>query len=269
MAASGLNERMQATLGIGSWMVCSVGMMVFNKAAVEAFPCACTLCALQMIATVAVMVIFCWRSIHIGSVRDVLRWSIVVPFYTGMLLTSILALEEASMTFVTTFRALSPLLSLVLERFYPNPLPISMAVLVSIGMMVLGAGIYVWGMRAVAEQAEPDAGGEVHRQMMGILWVLLNSFFAVGDRVLQRLMLAQDQQPVDISKTGVTLLSNLEGLAPLLFVVFLSGELDRAPAAFRSLGAAGSVSPPAARWAADSAIAASGRRASSARRASW
>jgi len=33
---------------ISSWCVCSIGMMVFNKVAVQQFPAACLLVALQM-----------------------------------------------------------------------------------------------------------------------------------------------------------------------------------------------------------------------------
>merc|ERR1719189_332355 len=62
------------------------------------------------------MIIFCRQSLHVGSMRDLLRWCLVVPAYSGMLLTSILALKHAPMTLVVTFRALSPLLSLGIER---------------------------------------------------------------------------------------------------------------------------------------------------------
>jgi hypothetical protein len=73
------------------WVFCSVGMMVFNKLAIKALPLPCTLVALQMAFAALAMLVACWRSLHIGSARDVLRWSLVVPFFTGMLLTSILA----------------------------------------------------------------------------------------------------------------------------------------------------------------------------------
>jgi len=85
----------EATIAVGGWMVCSVGMMLFNKFAIKAFPVECTLVALQMGVTVLAMVLFCFRSIKIGSLYDVLRWTMVVPFFTGMLLSSILALKFA------------------------------------------------------------------------------------------------------------------------------------------------------------------------------
>merc|ERR1719436_1443943 len=106
------------------------------------------------------------------------------------------------MTLLIVIRAFSPIVSLVIERFYPDPLKINSAMIGSMVLMVFGATIYVHSM--------PE------KNYAGIVWAVLNIFFAVGDRLLQRLMLAKDQSPVDISKTGVTLLNNLEGMVPLL-----------------------------------------------------
>jgi len=69
--------------------------------------------------------------------------------------------------------------------------------------------------------------------------VFLNVLFGTGDRLLQRLMLAKDQSPVDISKSGTTLLNNLLGLAPLLLAAWLKGELSQAPAMLAHLDRAG------------------------------
>jgi len=212
-------------VAVGSWMVCSIGMMLFNKFAIKAFPVECTLVALQMFVSVLAMVCFCFRGIHIGSARDVLRWSMVAPFFTGMLLSSILALKFAPMSLVVVFRTLSPLLSLLIERMYPDPLRISAPMLGSIFTMVLGAGLYTTAL---------------HKSGLGgIGWVFLNIFFAVGDRLLQRLMLAKDQNPVDISKTGITLLNNLEGMVPLIVVMGIKSEFSEIPAAVGELSIMG------------------------------
>jgi hypothetical protein len=71
--------------------------------------------------------------------------------------------------------------------------------------------------------------------LAGIGWALANNVFAVVDRLLQRLMLADDQDPVDISKTGVTFLNNLVGVVPLLVVGWLLGEIWEVPEAVRAL----------------------------------
>merc|ERR1712050_268999 len=48
-------------------------------------------------------------------------------------------------------------------------------------------------------------------------------------------MLSKDQCPVDISKTGVTLLNNLLGMIPLLVVVLIKSEYSEIPTAVNSL----------------------------------
>lgn len=203
-------EKSEILMGVGSWMVCSVGMLLFNKLAVTAFPLACTLVAMQLAFTALAMITVCWSSIHIGSLHDLGRWCMVVPFFAGMLLTSMLALSSASMTTVVTFRAIAPLIALMIERFYPNPLKVTFGMISCIFIMIIGAVLY---------------GREMSSSEHGAIgWLLLNNFFAIGDRLLQRLMLGRDQQPVDISKTGVTFLNNSLAMIPLLFFAMYFGE---------------------------------------------
>jgi len=208
--SSNLAANSEIVAGVGSWMVCSVGMLLFNKLAVTVFPLSCTLVALQMAFTAVAMITMCWSSIHIGSRHDLARWCMVVPFFAGMLLTSMLALSTASMTTVVTFRSISPLIALMIERLYPNPLKVTVAMVASIFVMICGAVIY-------ARQMPSSEHGAIG-------WLLLNNFFAIGDRLLQRYMLAKDQNPVDISKTGLTFLNNSLAMIPLLFFAVYLGE---------------------------------------------
>lgn len=211
----------QLPVGITCWMICSVGMLVFNKLAITVFPLECALVVMQMGATVVVISIVGWSSIHIGSRRDVLRWCLVAPFFSGMLLTSILALKHAPMSLTITFRGLSPLVALAIEKFYPHPVPVSRAMILSIVVMLIGVGLYITAVD--------------HNDYHGIFWIAVNNFFAISDRLLQRLMLAKDQCPVDISKTGCTLLNNLLGMVPLIVAGFVIGEYPEIPSAINAL----------------------------------
>merc|ERR1719150_114841 len=159
----------EVVIGVGSWIACSIGMLLFNKLAVMAMPLACTLVAMQMAFCVIAMLVFCRQSLHVGSMRDLLRWCSVVPLYAGMLLTSILALKHAPMTLVVTFRALSPLLSLAIERFYPEPIRVSPGMVASIGVMLLGTALYV------SEMPSSD--------WSGVQWAVANIIFATADRL--------------------------------------------------------------------------------------
>lgn len=219
-------ENASLVTGISGWMCCSLGMLIFNKLAITAFPVECFLVALQM-AVSAIAMLCCWSSLHIGSFKDVLRWSMVAPFFTGMLLTSILALKHAPMSLVICFRAVSPLVALTIERFYPNPLRVSPKMVACLMVTMMGMVMYASCMD--------------HDDARGVGWVMLNAFFAIGDRLLQRMMLAKDQNPVDISKTGVNLLNNLLGMFPLLIVGLLKSEQHEVPAALASLTTTGAV----------------------------
>lgn len=225
--AAAAAEKTQLTIGILCWMVCSIGMMVFNKLAIKAFPVECTLVAFQMIFSVVILLVFGFKSIHIGSWWDVARWARVVPFFTGMLLSSILALKFAPMSLVVVFRVLSPLVSLMIERFYPDPLKISMSMVLTILVMLGGVVMYASALNKSS--------------YAGIGWVFLNNFFAIGDRLMQRLMLAKDQSPVDISKAGATLLNNLLGMIPLIIVAAIKMEFPMIPAAVNNVSAIGWV----------------------------
>lgn len=167
------------------------------------------------------MSVFAFPYIHVGSVKDLLRWCMVVPFYCGMLLTSILALKTAPMSLVIVLRNSSPLCTLLIERFYPEPLRISGYMLGSIFLMIVGAMMYVSELPSKSWQ--------------GIGWVFLNSIIAVVDRLLQRLLLSKDQCPVDISKTGVTLINNLVGMLPVGLAAYAKGEIAKLPSVYATL----------------------------------
>lgn len=67
------------------YMFCSAGMSVFNKLAVRAMPLPITLVLVQM--TFTLLSIMTQRSsIHIGSMRDAMRWGLTVPMLFAAML---------------------------------------------------------------------------------------------------------------------------------------------------------------------------------------
>jgi len=144
-----------------------------------------------------------------------------VPFFTGMLLTSILALKGAPLSLVITFRALSPMLAMVIESFTPSPPAVNLEVAATLLLLLVSALVYTHGL--------------TWAELTGVGWVLLNNLFAIVDRLLQRLMLAKDQSPVDISMSSVTVLNNLLGVIPVAAVAALTNEYSQVPAAVHSL----------------------------------
>lgn len=206
---------------IAWWSLSSFGMMVCNKLAISAFPLACTLVAGQMGFAVLVMLVL-FPTLHFGSLRDCIRWSFVAPFFTGTLLTSILALKHAPMSMVVVFRVLAALVALGAERLFPKPIEISSQMVLSMVGMMIGCAVYAMDCHS-------------NYLIEGLPWIVVNMFFAVGDRLLQRMMLAREQRPVDISTTGVTLISNFWGAVIVLFAGWATGELTEVPAAVSRL----------------------------------
>merc|ERR1719215_2026195 len=160
-----------------------------------------------------------WRgSLSVGGAGDLLRWLRVAPCFAGVLLTSVLALKEAPITLVVVIRSLAPLCSLCIERLHPKPLVVDHRTVFALLMILFGALLYCKDMPRSASN------------LRAIGWVLLNNAFAVADRNLQRLMLAQDQAPVDISKSAAVLINNLVGIVPMAAVALATGESLRVPA---------------------------------------
>jgi len=226
-AAAADNAQIVSVCGL--WVFCSVGMMVFNKLAVTALPLECTLTVLQMLVTVVTIIVCCWDSLHVGSFRDLLRWARVAPLFAGVLLTSMLALKNSPMSLVIVFRGLSPLFGMAVESFYPTPLKVSPMLVLSLLLMVLGVGLYAKDMEFSSTN------------LFGIGCVLLNNLFIIGDRLLQRLMLAKDQSPVDISTASCTMLLNALAVIPIAAVALWTREFHEVPAAVAKLDTAGAT----------------------------
>ena len=144
-----------------------------------------------------------------------------MPFCCGMLLTSILALKTTPMSLVIVLRNTSPLITLLIARFYPEQLRSNTDVLVSILVMIMGGLMYV--------------SQSSHENWQGIGWIFLSSGFAVVDRLLRRLSLPKNQHPVDISKTGATLINNYVGLLPVGLAAYMNFQVEQFPDVYAEL----------------------------------
>ncbi|CAK9048374.1 unnamed protein product [Durusdinium trenchii] len=213
MSKVSVEETVETMMSVTSFIFCSVSMIVFNKLVITAFPFESTLTALQMAFTVLVL-LAAFPFLHIGSFRDALRWSLVAPCFAGGLLTAMLALKHCTLTLVIVVRALTPIFTLLAESFN-NGCKVNRQELLSILIAVLGALLYT-----------KELGFE---HLVGVGWIFVNTCFSVLLRLLQRRMLAADQDPVDISKGGCSLINNAMGLLPLLATAYITGEFEEAP----------------------------------------
>lgn len=210
----------ETILSMGIFVFCSISMMVTNKLAITAFPYESTLTALQMAVAVLLLLCSAFRSIHIGSLKDVLRWSMVAPFFAGMLLTNMLALKHCTLTLVIVCKTMSPIVTLMVESFYAK-VQVNLQMVASLLIMLLGAVLYTRELKV--------------EHLVGVRWLTVNVSFSVLTRLLQRRLLANNR--IDISKSGCSLISNALGILPLILTAYLTGELeaDAAPQKLTSL----------------------------------
>ena len=198
-------------------------MLLSAKSAVQDLPHECVLVWLQICFAATCLTVFAFPYIYEGSMRDLMRWSMVVPFCCGMLLTSMLALKTAPMPLVVVLRNTLPLITLVIEHFYPEQLRSNTDVLASIFVMIMGGLMYV--------------SHSSRENWQGIGWIFLSSGIAVVDRLLRRLLLSKDQHPVDISKKGTMLINNYVGMLPVGLADYMRGEVEQFPAVYAKLSA--------------------------------
>ena len=219
--ASGSNLAVSCTF----YLFASAGMSVFNKMAIIALPLPITLVMVQMLFTVATIGAN-WRSVHIGSRRDALRWGCTVPLlFSAMLVSSMIAMEHNTLGTVVVFRNVAPLFTLLIERMFRIPMQVSRGTVLSLLAIILGVALY-------------------HREALslssvGFLAIVCNMVFAVLERLLQRHLMAQE--PVDISKPGMMLLNNSCGLAPNLLLLLLYQEPPRWEEAWGGLSTRGAA----------------------------
>lgn len=207
------------------YLASSAGMSILNKLAVTALPLPVTLVVIQMAFTTATTLCG-WRLIHIGSLRDALRWGCTVPLlFNAMLVSSMFAMRHNTLGTIAVFRNIAPLFTLAIERVFRVPIEVDGPTIASLLTIVLGVGIY--------------HAASIQFSRVGLTAIGVNIVFAVLERILQRYLLAQE--PVDLSKPGMMLLNNAVGIAinGVLLVAF--GEAWSAGAAGGEPPALGSV----------------------------
>jgi len=193
------------------FMVCSAGMMVFNKMVLRVARLPITMVMIQMAFTVVVLCIApC--GLHFGSLRDVMRWSLSIPIlFTIMLASSMLALDHASMGAIIVVRNVAPIITMVIERFFGEQIRITVGVILSLLVVVGGVAMYT--------------SVDLQFSWTGMTWMAVNMVSAVLERLLQRKMIAVE--PIDVSKTGMMLLNNAVALIPMGMLLYFFGEHEK------------------------------------------
>jgi drug/metabolite transporter (DMT)-like permease len=196
-----------------SFAVCSASMHVLNKECVSLTAGPSTLTAIQMAMTVVITMAFNSREVMEADRKKLLRWCIVPVIYAAMLNSSLLGYQYLSLSLVTVFRNLSPLVTMMVEgaimdaKDAPTVTP---PVVGSLMMMVAGAVMF--------------AHGQVESTKIGLCIVALNTLLAIGDRLLQRRLLVAECKDLPLSACMV--LNNTLGMVPTLIMAFTMHEVQ-------------------------------------------
>jgi len=193
--------------------VTSVSMHTLNKAVVSFTLQPSTITCIQMLVAVVVMVGWHGREFLQADRRQMFRWCLVPVAYAAMLNSSLLGYEYISLTLMTVFRNLAPLVTMVVERCImpPEHRPqVTLPAVTAIGTMIIGALLFSWTETAFS--------------WIGLGLVVLNTLLAILDRVLQRRLLVEECK--DLPLPVCMIVNNSLGMIPTLLLAWGSNEFQ-------------------------------------------
>eukprot|EP00811_Abedinium_folium_P001319 NODE_11205_length_1301_cov_4.799830.p1 GENE.NODE_11205_length_1301_cov_4.799830~~NODE_11205_length_1301_cov_4.799830.p1 ORF type:complete len:415 (+),score=134.09 NODE_11205_length_1301_cov_4.799830:149-1246(+) len=193
------------------WALSSTSMHMLNKVCVALTGAASGVTAVQMLITVVTVVVFCWRDLCKVNRAQVLRWSVVPVFYAAMLNTSLLSYRYLTLSLVTVFRNLAPIVTLLVESAVMPPAhrpSISVKAIASLHLALLGALVYSYAA--------------LEFNWIGVALVALNSLMAIADRLIQRRLLVGECK--DMALPACMAINNTLGIVPTVALCFVLGE---------------------------------------------
>jgi len=193
----------------------SVGMSFLNKLILGIWNAPFTLLLLQMlIADVILIAWFGFRRIahELWDKRDnVWRWAVLTIPITGMLASSLLALQAGTLNALIVVRGASPLLTFFCEKiFIPSSAPKTTAELISsLTLIAIGMTAYV-------------SGDSFNTMPKGLFWICVNILCTAVARILERKMLVDDS--MTLSFEAMNMVNNTAGLLPVLGLMLFCKE---------------------------------------------
>uniref|UniRef100_A0A7S3AC99 Sugar phosphate transporter domain-containing protein n=1 Tax=Haptolina ericina TaxID=156174 RepID=A0A7S3AC99_9EUKA len=208
------SQKLELVFAVVAYMAASAGMMVINKLVLRGCSLPIAICTIQMSFTVLVLLsVPSMRSaIHFGSWNDALRWGRTVPMlFAVMLVSSMIALDHASMGALVVMRNLAPVPAIMAEKFIDKQMKVDAQTGLALLFAFSGVALY--------------ARNDLHSSWIGILFMCTNLFAAVLERLVQRKLIALE--PIDVSKQGMMLLNNGVGAILLLPIMAAFGEIGK------------------------------------------
>jgi len=196
-----------------SFSVTSISMHTLNKAVVSFTDMPSTITGIQMLFAAAVLMAVQYRELLEAPRGQMLRWCLVPFAYFAMLNSSLIGFNHVSLTLMTVFRNLAPLVMMAVETVIMEPEhrpSVSTPILCSIGVMVIGALLFSWKDEAFS--------------WFGVGLVLLNTILAILKSILERRLLVQECK--DLKTSTCMFINNSLGLVPTFIMMIMTHEVE-------------------------------------------
>lgn len=196
-----------------TFSVTSVSMHTLNKAVVSFTHQPSTVTCIQMLVAVVVLMCWHWKEVFAADRTQMFKWCLVPIAYAAMLNSSLIGYEYLSLTLVTVFRNLAPLVTMLVEGVImpPEHQPkVTMPIIASIATMIAGAFLFSYTEAAFS--------------WIGLGLVVLNTLLAIADRVLQRRLLVKECKDLPLSACMVV--NNSLGVLPTILLAAASKEFQ-------------------------------------------
>lgn len=207
-------------LSLVLWGCSSIGMNIVNKLALTIVPLPLTLLVMQMIVGATVAFIFLGGCDLVDEImkkkQNAGYWALLTLPFTGMLVSSMLAVQSGSVTFVLVTRNMLPLVSLFAESFLlpGSAPPITVQGILSLFTVSIGT----WGYGYSSLRVQP-AGTKT-----AAFWIAVNMVMTVTHRLLERSFLVDKK--MTLSFGAMALLNNTVPILPIICFLTHRGEFS-------------------------------------------
>eukprot|EP00471_Norrisiella_sphaerica_P013809 CAMPEP_0184494856 /NCGR_PEP_ID=MMETSP0113_2-20130426/29742_1 /TAXON_ID=91329 /ORGANISM="Norrisiella sphaerica, Strain BC52" /LENGTH=358 /DNA_ID=CAMNT_0026880767 /DNA_START=90 /DNA_END=1166 /DNA_ORIENTATION=+ len=207
---------MDVGLTITAYMFANAGVSIFQKIAITAVPFPLFLVAIQVVATLLLILPF-YSTIKLGSRVDMLKFLPMSFCFFLMLTGSMIAYQYCTLGTIVVVGSISPLATLGIERIYfiENRTRLTWHTLASIIITVIG--VIMYGLYK----------SEIEAQALGMIALIAKILVAIYYQTRQRYLMVED--PVSISDTGMMVYNNLVTFLGSVICMIPTGEFNLLP----------------------------------------
>jgi len=204
---------LDVSLTVGTYMFANAGVSVFQKLAVTAMPLPLFLVAIQVFATLLLLIPFT-HTIKMGTYDEMLKFMPISFCFFVMLTGSMVAYQYCTLGTIVVVGSISPLLTLFIEYacFDNHKTVITWHTLVSLIVTVIGVCLY------------GSYKSEIEAQLIGMVALVTKILVAIYYQTRQRYLMVEEH--ISISDTGMMVYNNVVTLAGSMLLMAPLGEFQ-------------------------------------------